>query len=207
MTWQIMLRPGDSPDGASDLSSRVISLDVVEEDVTRSSRSVYCDHCRVVGWSSHPLCRKRYHFIIRSRGDTKACSRCGITQNFSEGSNCKWCSLALDIEDWVYSQLKTTLTSFTVSSIPTALLISCLSTGGKVALFFLLVVPLWTFGTGLQKKKTYKVDACSLLDLVVEWIRELKSPSPRAVLSQINPLVSNVPNDSVAIPLQILPLL
>ncbi|XP_010499890.1 PREDICTED: PHD finger protein At1g33420-like [Camelina sativa] len=106
MTWQIMLRPGVSTDGASDLSSKVVSLDVVEEDVTRSSRSVYCDHCRVVGWSSHPVCRKRYHFIIRSRGDTKACSRCGNTQNFSEGSNCKWCSLALDIEDWVYSQLE-----------------------------------------------------------------------------------------------------
>ncbi|EOA37671.1 hypothetical protein CARUB_v10012280mg [Capsella rubella] len=107
VTWQIMLRPGDSTgDGGSDLSSRLISLDVVEEDVTRSSRSVYCDHCRVVGWSSHPVCRKRYHFIIRSGGDCKACSRCGNTQNLSEGSNCKWCSLALDIEDWVYSQLE-----------------------------------------------------------------------------------------------------
>ncbi|CAH8254234.1 unnamed protein product [Arabidopsis lyrata] len=105
MTWQIMLRPGDSTDG-SDLSSKLVSLDVVEEDVTRSSRSVYCDHCRVVGWSSHPVCRKRYHFIIRSGGDTKACTRCGNTQNLSEGSNCKWCSLALDIEDWVYSQLE-----------------------------------------------------------------------------------------------------
>lgn len=50
MTWQIMLRPGDSTDG-SDLSSKLVSLDVVEEDVTRSSRSVYCDHCRVVGES------------------------------------------------------------------------------------------------------------------------------------------------------------
>ncbi|CAL9217230.1 unnamed protein product [Arabidopsis halleri] len=105
MTWQIMLRPGDSTDG-SDLSSKLVSLDVVEEDVTRSSRSVYCDHCRVVGWSSHPVCRKRYHFIIRSGGDTKACTRCGNTQNLSEGSNCKWCSMALDIEDWVYSQLE-----------------------------------------------------------------------------------------------------
>uniref|UniRef100_A0A1J3DQ95 PHD finger protein n=1 Tax=Noccaea caerulescens TaxID=107243 RepID=A0A1J3DQ95_NOCCA len=113
MTWQILLRHGDSKD-CSDLSTRLVSLDVVEEDVTRSSRSVYCDHCRVVGWSSHPVCRKRYHFIIRSGGDSKslniglqkACSRCGNTQNLSEGSNCKWCSLALDVEDWVYSQLE-----------------------------------------------------------------------------------------------------
>lgn len=52
MTWQILLRPGDSTDG-SDLSSRLISLDVVEEDVTKSSRSVYCDHCRVVGELTH----------------------------------------------------------------------------------------------------------------------------------------------------------
>jgi hypothetical protein len=50
MTWQIMLRPGDSTDG-SDLSSKLVSLDVVEEDVTRSSRSVYCEHCCVVGES------------------------------------------------------------------------------------------------------------------------------------------------------------
>ncbi|KFK45086.1 hypothetical protein AALP_AA1G341900 [Arabis alpina] len=113
MTWQILLRPGYSMDG-SDLSSRIVSLDVVEEDVTRSSRSVYCDHCRVVGWSSHPVCRKKYHFIIRSGGDSKslniglqkACSGCGNTQNLSEGSNCKWCSLALDVEDWIYSQLE-----------------------------------------------------------------------------------------------------
>ncbi|CAD5314376.1 unnamed protein product [Arabidopsis thaliana] len=105
MTWQIMLRPGDSTDG-SDLSSKLVSLDVVEEDVTRSSRSVYCEHCCVVGWSSHPVCRKRYRFIIRSGGDTKACTRCGNTQNLSEGSNCKWCSMALDIENWVYSQLE-----------------------------------------------------------------------------------------------------
>ncbi|CAH8297263.1 unnamed protein product [Eruca vesicaria subsp. sativa] len=117
-TWQILLRHGDSTDG-SDLSSRLISVDVVEEDVTRSSRSVYCDHCRVVGWSSHPVCKKRYHFLIRSGGDSKslntgmekACSRCGYTQsgytqNLSEGSNCKWCNLALDTEDWVYSQLE-----------------------------------------------------------------------------------------------------
>lgn len=60
------------------------------------------------------MCRKRYHFIIRSGGDSKslnigmqkACSRCGNTQNLFEGSNCKWCSFAFDIEDWVYSQLE-----------------------------------------------------------------------------------------------------
>ncbi|CAN8314121.1 unnamed protein product [Cochlearia groenlandica] len=112
MTWQILLRHGDPTDLAS---RRIVYLDVVEEDVTRSSRSVYCDHCRVVGWSSHPVCRKRYHFIIRSRGGDsksinigmqKSCSKCGNAQSFSEGGVCKICSLSLDIDDWVYSQLE-----------------------------------------------------------------------------------------------------
>ncbi|CAH2035201.1 unnamed protein product [Thlaspi arvense] len=115
MMWKTLLRHGDSTDGP-DLSSRLLSLEIVEEDVTRSSRSIYCDHCQVVGWSSNPVCRKRYHFIIRSGGDSKtlniglqkACSRCGNTQNLSEGNNCKWCSLALDTEDWVFSQLEDT---------------------------------------------------------------------------------------------------
>ncbi|KAK1693523.1 hypothetical protein QYE76_010220 [Lolium multiflorum] len=42
-----------------------VELNVVEEDVLRS-RSVYCDQCRVVGWSGHPVCGKRYHFIIEN---------------------------------------------------------------------------------------------------------------------------------------------
>ena len=36
-----------------DISSVVLALDIVEEDVTRSSRSVYCNQCRVVGESAH----------------------------------------------------------------------------------------------------------------------------------------------------------
>ncbi|XLT50083.1 hypothetical protein HN873_042687 [Arachis hypogaea] len=64
MTWQILFRVGDLVEGP-DLSPAVVTLDIVEEDVTRSRSSVYCDQCRVVGWSGHPVCRKRYHFIIR----------------------------------------------------------------------------------------------------------------------------------------------
>lgn len=43
VTWQILFQVGDQADGAN-----IMSLDVVEEDVA-SSRSVYCDQCRVVG--------------------------------------------------------------------------------------------------------------------------------------------------------------
>lgn len=50
LTWRVALRLEDP-----DLSPSVVVLDVVEEDVTRSKRSVYCDHCRVVGESTHRL--------------------------------------------------------------------------------------------------------------------------------------------------------
>lgn len=108
--WRVLFRVGDL-----DSSKVVVPLDVVEEDVTRS-RSVYCDQCRVVGWSGHPVCRKRYHFIIRRSNETslsqgkcrKACSRCGNTFLLSD-SRCKWCDCEItleDVEDWVYSQLE-----------------------------------------------------------------------------------------------------
>lgn len=48
MTWQILFRVGDLLD-APDLSPAIVTLDIVEEDVTRSRASVYCDQCRVVG--------------------------------------------------------------------------------------------------------------------------------------------------------------
>lgn len=50
MTWQILFRIGELVDG-SDLSTAMVTLDIVEEDVTRSRSSVYCDQCRVVGES------------------------------------------------------------------------------------------------------------------------------------------------------------
>ena len=50
MTWQIAFRIGES-NGQDATIEPVVALDVVEEDVT-ASRSVYCDHCRVVGESS-----------------------------------------------------------------------------------------------------------------------------------------------------------
>ncbi|KAI6689690.1 hypothetical protein NL676_026518 [Syzygium grande] len=108
--WRVLFRVGDL-----DSSKVVVPLDVVEEDVTRS-RSVYCDQCRVVGWSGHPVCRKRYHFIIRRSNETslsqgkcrKSCSRCGNTYLLSD-SRCKWCDCVItseDVEEWVYSQLE-----------------------------------------------------------------------------------------------------
>ena len=51
LTWQILFRVGDLTDGPES-NPAVVCLDVVEEDVARS-RSVYCDHCRVVGELTH----------------------------------------------------------------------------------------------------------------------------------------------------------
>lgn len=80
LTWQIAFRIGEV-DGQDSSQVATIALDVVEEDVTRS-RSVYCDQCRVVGWSGHPVCGKRYHFIIRVDSSSvdgyhRPCTRCG----------------------------------------------------------------------------------------------------------------------------------
>lgn len=113
MTWQILFRIGDATEG-SDSSSAMVCLDVVEEDVARS-RSIYCDQCRVVGWSGHPVCSKRYHFIIKADGNSiggynKPCIRCGDILHFSE-LRCKSCGHVTttdDIEDWVCHQLEDT---------------------------------------------------------------------------------------------------
>ncbi|XP_015953106.1 PHD finger protein At1g33420 [Arachis duranensis] len=111
MTWQILFRVGDLVEGP-DLSPAVVTLDIVEEDVTRSRSSVYCDQCRVVGWSGHPVCRKRYHFIIRAASKSiesyqRPCSRCENLVQLSE-PRCKSCDFNItvdDLEDWVYQQI------------------------------------------------------------------------------------------------------
>ncbi|KAJ4965954.1 hypothetical protein NE237_017803 [Protea cynaroides] len=113
LTWQIVFRIGDLV-GGPDSSPAVVSLDVVEEDVTRS-RSVYCDQCRVVGWSGHPVCGKRYHFIIRADNNSidgyhKPCTSCGDLVHLSD-PRCKSCNYVMtaeDLEDWVYLQLEDT---------------------------------------------------------------------------------------------------
>ncbi|KAG4966697.1 hypothetical protein GLYMA_12G003300v4 [Glycine max] len=112
MTWQILFRVGDIVSGP-DLSPAMVTLDIVEEDVTRCRTSVYCDQCRVVGWSGHPVCRKRYHFIIRAASDAveayqRPCSRCGNLLQLSE-TRCRSCNFAItvdDLEDWVYLQIE-----------------------------------------------------------------------------------------------------
>ncbi|KAE8662810.1 PHD finger protein [Hibiscus syriacus] len=117
MTWQIVFRVGDATD-SPDPSSSVVCLDLVEEDVARS-RSIYCDQCRVVGWSGHPVCSKRYHFIIKADGNSiggyhKPCVCCGDILLLSElrSSNlCKSCNHVTttdDVEEWVYNQLEDT---------------------------------------------------------------------------------------------------
>lgn len=57
MTWTIQFRVGNgnSPVVAGEGEDDVVTLYVVEEDVARSSRSVYCDQCRVVGESTTPI--------------------------------------------------------------------------------------------------------------------------------------------------------
>ncbi|THG02271.1 hypothetical protein TEA_012242 [Camellia sinensis var. sinensis] len=125
MKWQILFRIGDLVVGDGDPA--VIALDIVEEDVTRStSRSVYCDQCRVVGWSGHPVCRKRYHFIIRrsngngnsnsngqpvqqqleeekgvgSRGHHKACTMCGnLLHPLDSRNRCKSCNYLIPADE------------------------------------------------------------------------------------------------------------
>ncbi|KAJ1403946.1 Zinc finger, PHD-type [Sesbania bispinosa] len=113
LTWQILFRIGDLTDGPES-GPAVVCLDVVEEDVARS-RSVYCDQCRVFGWSGHPVCGKRYHFIIKADGSSiggyhKPCMCCGDILHLSE-SKCKSCNHVTttdDVEDWVYHQLEST---------------------------------------------------------------------------------------------------
>ncbi|KAM0861456.1 hypothetical protein ACQ4PT_045883 [Festuca glaucescens] len=71
--WQVGFRV----DGEGEAS--VVVMDVVEEDVPRARR-VHCDHCTVAGWSRHPVCGKKYHFIIRNENmpRCKTCRRCGL---------------------------------------------------------------------------------------------------------------------------------
>ncbi|PON34876.1 Autoimmune regulator [Parasponia andersonii] len=99
-----------------------VVLHIVEEDVTTSRRSVYCDHCRVVGWSGHPVCTKRYHFIIRAEQSEMAsvqedegrtypnsCLTCGASVVHLSESRCKSCNSCVrpdDMEDWLYLQLE-----------------------------------------------------------------------------------------------------
>ncbi|CAI8603163.1 unnamed protein product [Vicia faba] len=113
LTWQILFRVGEVTEG-SESGPAVVCLDVVEEDVARS-RSVYCDQCRVFGWSGNPVCGKRYHFIIKADGGSiggyhKPCMCCGDSLHLSE-SKCKSCNHVTtsdDVEEWVYHQLENT---------------------------------------------------------------------------------------------------
>ncbi|XP_021734725.1 PHD finger protein At1g33420-like [Chenopodium quinoa] len=114
VTWQVLFRAGDSPESPVNSSPPVVCVDVVEEDVARS-RSVYCDQCRVVGWSGHPVCTKRYHFIIKADGNSiggfvKPCPKCGDSIHLAD-PRCKTCQHVMtsdETEDWVYNQLEDT---------------------------------------------------------------------------------------------------
>ncbi|KAF5775459.1 putative chromatin regulator PHD family [Helianthus annuus] len=110
LTWQMLFRVGEGSGG----DDACVCVDVVEEDVVRA-RSVYCDQCRVVGWSGNPVCGKRYHFIIKADGASiggynKPCAGCGAFVHLSD-SRCKSCNHVLtteDVEEWMYNQLDDT---------------------------------------------------------------------------------------------------
>ncbi|KAJ6801144.1 putative PHD finger protein [Iris pallida] len=113
LTWRVTFRIGKGEEEGDGMGRRngVVEMDVVEEDVRRS-RSVYCDQCRVVGWSGHPVCGKRYHFIIRSEinpipGYHQMCTRCGSLLHMLDSRcvSCKYEMTVEDYEDWAYRQL------------------------------------------------------------------------------------------------------
>lgn len=51
------------------ISPVVLALDIVEEDVTKSPRSVYCNQCRVAGESAHhpPESAMTSHIIEKNK--------------------------------------------------------------------------------------------------------------------------------------------
>ncbi|XP_062182816.1 PHD finger protein At1g33420-like [Phragmites australis] len=101
--WRVVFRDGE--DGGT------VAMEVVEEDVTRvEAARVYCEHCTVAGWSRHPVCGKRYHFIIRNEHgthDCKTCRHCGLMVQLFE-TGCPSCKHGLsydDPEEWDFMQL------------------------------------------------------------------------------------------------------
>eukprot|EP01018_Ginkgo_biloba_P023000 Gb_40045 [translate_table: standard] len=88
--WRVRLRL-DDVEGVS------ITLNIIEEYVEFAD-SAYCDQCRVVaGWNGHPVCKTRYHFIIRADNNsspadkwTQPCPCCGTSVSFL-ASRCKSC--------------------------------------------------------------------------------------------------------------------
>uniref|UniRef100_A0A7N0UAT1 Uncharacterized protein n=1 Tax=Kalanchoe fedtschenkoi TaxID=63787 RepID=A0A7N0UAT1_KALFE len=97
ITWQIAFGVADGHE---------VVMEVVEEDVTTSA-SVYCDHCRVVGWGGHPVCNKRYHFIIKANNIgsgsiedqyQKPCSSCGNILHLRD-EGCQICGAVVNPEE------------------------------------------------------------------------------------------------------------
>ncbi|XP_029122504.2 PHD finger protein At1g33420 [Elaeis guineensis] len=104
-TWRVAFRVGGEAD---DGGRPDVELDVVEDDVA-CSKDVYCDDCRVVGWSGHPVCGKRYHFIIRHNvmritDYWQGCPRCRAVLPCS-CLRCNTCNYEIksdDVEDWMH---------------------------------------------------------------------------------------------------------
>ncbi|KAG6528698.1 PHD finger protein At1g33420-like [Zingiber officinale] len=102
LTWRVPFRVS-SADGREGTPAPDVELYVLEEDVLQS-KSIYCDQCRVVGWSDHPVCGKRYHFIIRNdksslSGAGVACTRCGALLSYSN-LRCLSCSCEITYDSY-----------------------------------------------------------------------------------------------------------
>ncbi|KAM7253145.1 hypothetical protein ACFE04_025763 [Oxalis oulophora] len=103
MTWQVVFRLGDLTDGG------VVVLDIVEEDVTRStSGSVYCDQCRVVDTHIHIHGKGNNAAINGYQSYSQSCPRCGC-QLLSSDYRCRHCNIGIttdDLDDWISSQFE-----------------------------------------------------------------------------------------------------
>ncbi|CAA6663934.1 unnamed protein product [Spirodela intermedia] len=114
LTWRVSFRIG-GPKTAEE-SGRRIPIAKPPTIPPRRSSSISTwskktsrdpDRCTATSWSGHPVCGKRYHFIIRneltsSTHPDQTCMRCG---SMLQCSTCNHEMTADDLEDWAYLQL------------------------------------------------------------------------------------------------------
>ena len=78
-----------------------VNLHVYEERLKAGEE--VCDHCRNIGWQHHPVCSRRYHFVIPSEEDlADAASVPAIVECKAAGrsiANVKWSVLDGGDED------------------------------------------------------------------------------------------------------------
>lgn len=80
-----------------DSAGNRLEVQVLEEHVQEGAR-LHCDHCRLIGWTHHPVSSRRYHVIVPASDGSeeapgvgkgkKACPSCGMLM----AASAKWCS-------------------------------------------------------------------------------------------------------------------